>query len=220
MLANFVMWVAKFKNLHLTCIIAPLCKKYDVTDYVYLLNSWTKGKRFYYTELHLLEGIEKDKKKFIRDFKKISTTVKFEVKGDQIFTLNYLTSKDLKAFFSVFDPQIIYVKPVVQREDGYEDWELACWDKKPLMDIMKIPDFDMKLISVEWKKGIDIYLPKVLPKMPEKQKLAIQLAIKGGYYNYPRKLNLDELANLAKVSKQTFQENLRKAENKLIPFVV
>jgi predicted DNA binding protein len=56
--------------------------------------------------------------------------------------------------------------------------------------------------------------------MPEKQKQAMNLAIKNGYYNYPRKTNLDNLAKIAKVSKQTFQENLRKAENKLIPSLI
>ena len=214
------MWIAKFKNLHKTCIIAPLCKKYNVTDYVYLLNSWQKKNKFYYTELHFLEGEEKDKKKFIRDFKKNSTIVKFEIKGSQIFTFNYLTSKDLKKYFSVFNPELIYIKPVVQRIDGFEDWELACWNKKPLIDIMKIPDFKMELISIEWKKGFDIFLPRIQSKIPEKQKQAMNLAIKNGYYNYPRKINLDELAKIKKVSKQTFQENLRKAENKLIPSLV
>ncbi|MFA5953019.1 MAG: helix-turn-helix domain-containing protein [Candidatus Pacearchaeota archaeon] len=214
------MWIAKFKNFHKTCIIAPLCKKHNVIDYVYLLNSWAKGNKFYYTELHFLEGEEKNKNKFINDFRKISKTLKCEVKGSQIFTFNYLTSKNLKKFFAVFNPELIYVKPVVQRADGYEDWELACWDKKPLMEIMKIPDFDMKLISIEWKKGFDIFLPRIQSKIPEKQKQAMNLAIKNGYYNYPRKINLDELARITKVSKQTFQENLRKAENKIIPYLV
>ncbi len=35
-----------------------------------------------------------------------------------------------------------------------------------------------------------------------------------------RKTDLNKLSNVAKISKQTFQENLRKAENKLIPFLV
>lgn len=214
-----LMWVAKFKNWHKTCLIRPLCVKYKVTDFVYLLNSWTKGKRFYYTELHILEGEEENKKKFLREFKKDKSIVKFEVEGNLVFTLNVLTGKHSQVYSYVFNSKLIYVKPVVQRIDGFEDWELACWEKKPLMEVMKIPFFDMKLISVEYIKGVNLFLPQIQPKISLKQKSALGLAIKEGYYLFPRKINLDKLAKKSKVSKQTFQENIRKAENKLIPFL-
>jgi len=43
--------------------------------------------------------------------------------------------------------------------------------------------------------------------------------VKKGYYNFPRKIDLEKLANLSKVKRQTFQENLRRAEKKLVPFL-
>ena len=52
----------------------------------------------------------------------------------------------------------------------------------------------------------------------EKQKQAIELAIKRGYYTSPRKISLQELAKISKLSFSTFQVHLRKAEEKLIPF--
>jgi len=214
------MWIAKFKNWHKTCLIRPLCMKYNVTDFVYLLNSWTKGKKFYYTELHILEGEEENKNKFIKEFKKDKSIVKFELEGNQIFTLNVLTSKNSNIYFGVFDRRLIYVKPVIQRTDGFEDWEIACWDKKPLMNIMNNPYFDMNLIYVKEVRGANLFLPQIQPEISEKQKNALNIAIKNGYYNFPRKNDLNKLSRIAKVSKQTFQENLRKAENKLIPFLV
>lgn len=213
------MWIAKFKNWHKTCLIRPLCVKHQVTDFVYLLNHWYKGKKIYYTELHILEGEEKNKKKFIQEFRKDKSIVKFEVDGNQIFTLNVLSGKHVTTYSSAFDNRLIYLKPVMQRTDGYEEWELACWDKKPLMNIMKIPDFEMELISIEKKERAQLFLPQIQPKISSKQKSAIQLAIKNGYYNFPRKTDLNKLAEKKNVSKQTFQENLRKAENKLIPFL-
>ena len=69
----------------------------------------------------------------------------------------------------------------MQRTDGYEEWELACWDKKPLMDIMKIPDFEMELISIEKKEGTNLFLPQIQPKISTKQNQAIKLAIKKEY---------------------------------------
>ena len=214
------MWIAKFKNWHKTCLIRPLCMKYNVTDFVYLLNSWTKGKKFYYTELHILEGEEENKKKFIKEFKKDKSIIKFELEGNQIFTLNILTDKDSRVYSSIFDSRLIYIKPVTQRTDGFEDWEIACWDKNPLMTIMDNPHFEMKLIYVKEIKGANLFLPRIQPKISNKQRNAIQLAIKNNYYSFPRKTNLDKLAKIAKVSKPTFQENLRKAENKLIPFLI
>ena len=50
------------------------------------------------------------------------------------------------------------------------------------------------------------------------QKQAIELAIKNGYYNVPRKTSVEKLAKLSKLSFSTFQVHLRKAEEKLIPY--
>ena len=214
------MWIAKFKNWHKTCLIRPLCVKHHVVDYVYLLNHWHKGKTIYYTELHILEGDEKNVKKFISEFQKDKTIKKFEVDGNHIFTLNALSGKHVTTYSYAFDTRLIYIKPVVQRIDGYEDWELASWNKETLMDVMKIPDFEMELVYVKEVKGANLFLPQIQPKISEKQKQALNIAIKNGYYEFPRKNDLNKLSGVAKVSKQTFQENLRKAENKLVPFLV
>jgi len=45
------------------------------------------------------------------------------------------------------------------------------------------------------------------------------LAVKQGYYNFPREIYLDELAKISRVKRQSYQENLRKAERKIIPFL-
>jgi len=214
------MWVAKFKNWHKTCLIRLLCVKYKVTDYVYLLNSWYKGKKIYYTELHILDGEEENIDKFIIDLKKDKSIIKFEIDGNQIFTLNVLSGKNITTYSYIFDKRLIYIKPVVQRIDGFEDWEIASWDKDALMKIVDIPDFDMKLIYVKEIQGVNLFLPQIQPKISDKQREALNIAIKNGYYNFPRKNDLNKLSKVAKVSKQTFQENLRKAENKLIPFLV
>ena len=60
----------------------------------------------------------------------------------------------------------------------------------------------------------------ILPKLTEKQEKAVYLAIKSGYYEYPRKTDVKGLAFKEGLSFSTFQEHLRKAENKLIPFAI
>ncbi len=212
------MWVAKFKIWHKNCLLRPKCVKYDVTDFVYLINSWSEKNKFYYTELHILQGKEENKKKFIKALKREKSVVKLEQNGNYIFTLNEEPLE--KQYYSpVFDPKIIQVKPVAQRADGFEDWELASWDKKTLMRIMDVPVFDVELIYVKQTLLADIFLPHIYPKLAPKQREAIELAVKNGYYDYPRRINLEELAALSGVRRQSFQENLRHAEKKLIPFL-
>ncbi len=212
------MWVAKFKIWHKNCLLRPKCVKYKITDFVYLINSWAEKRKFYYTELHILQGKEENKKKFIRTLKKEKTIKKLEQEGNHIFTLNEEPLE--KQYYSpVFDPKIIQVKPVAQRTDGYEDWQLACWDKATLMKIMDVPVFKVELKSIQNIKLADVFLPHIYPKLSPKQKEAIELAVNEGYYDYPRKKYLDQLAKILKIRRQTYQENLRRAEKKLVPFL-
>jgi predicted DNA binding protein len=212
------MWVAKFKIWHKTCLLRPKCVKHQVTDFVYLINSWTEKNKFCYTELHIFQGKEENKKKFIKDLRKEKSIKKLEQSGNHIFTLNQEPLG--KQYYSIlFDPKIIRVKPVAQKTDSFEDWEMACWDKETLMKIMDIPDFDVDLIYIKQTKLSDIFLPHIYPKLSPKQKEAIELAVKQGYYEFPRKIKLEKLAKISKVKRETYQENLRRAERKLVPFL-
>lgn len=212
------MWHAKFKIKHRNCLLTPLCVKHNVTDFVYLLNSWKKKNKFYYTEMHILQGMEKNKNRFMRDLKKQKNIIKFEHKQNHIFTLNEEPAQ--KEYYEPnFDPQLIQPKPIAVKPDGFEYWEMACWDKAPLMRIMEVPVFDVELKSIQQTKIGDIFLPQIYPKLSPKQKHAVELAVKEGYYNYPRKIDLEGLARISKVKRQTFQENLRRAEKKLVPFL-
>ncbi len=64
----------------------------------------------------------------------------------------------------------------------------------------------------------DIASLEFAPSLTEKQFEALKLAYKEGYYNYPRRKTLPQLAGSIKKSYSTFHENLSKAENKLIDY--
>ncbi len=214
------MWKAIFEGVHETCVLAPLCKKHNITDFVYLINAWEEKDFFYYSEAHVLQGEEKNKEQFIKDLKKDSDTIKFEQKGNFIVTLQKGPSW-MAAYTPLFDKRIIQTKPVIQRTNGTERWELACWDKAPLTQILeRLPkEFKIKLISIEQTKLDEIFLPHIMPKLSPKQQEVIQLAVEEGYFNFPRKINLDGLAKKLKLTKQTVAQHLRMAEKKLIPFL-
>lgn len=213
------MWMAKFKVWHKDCLIRPLCVKYKITDFVYLVSSWEEKSYFFYYELHIIQGSNENQNKFIEEIKKNSSLVSIEVVGNYIYTLNKKSLKE-KYYYILFNHKLIYVKPVIQRIDGYEDWEIACIDKQDLMLIKKIPMFKVELIYIKKTKITNIFIPKIFPNISEKQTQALELAVKQGYYEFPRKIKLEELAKLSKVKRQTFQENLRRAERKLIPYLV
>ena len=215
------MWKAIFEGKHDSCVIAPRCKKFNVTDFVYLVNAWEDDEGFYYSEAHILEGSEENKKKFIKDFKKEKSIQKIEMKGNFILTLEK-NPKWMAAYMPLWDKRIIQTKPVIQKTDGTEVWEMACWDKKPLMEILeRLPkEFKIKLKSITEEKLDEIFLPSISPNLSEKQKNVINLAVEKGYYDFPRKINLDGLAKLVKLSKPTVQQHLRMAEKKVVPHLV
>ena len=55
--------------------------------------------------------------------------------------------------------------------------------------------------------------------IPIKLNLGCGNDIKEGYYKFPKHTNLEKLAKLNNISKETFFEHLAKAESKVIPFL-
>ena len=73
------------------------------------------------------------------------------------------------------------------------------------------------MLSIKEQDFTDLFIPHIMPKITEKQKEAIQLAIREGYYDFPRNIHLNELSKITGVSRVTYLEHLRKAECKIIP---
>ena len=63
-------------------------------------------------------------------------------------------------------------------------------------------------------------LHEIMSKISPKQLEATSHAYDRGYYRYPRKIKLSELARRMGVSKTTCQMHLRKAENKIMRAVI
>jgi predicted DNA binding protein len=77
-------------------------------------------------------------------------------------------------------------------------WEFRILGVKSIHSIDNVP-------RVSWKK-------ELTPRQLE----AIELAFRKGFYYYPRKVHIAELAGEAHLSRSTYQEHLRLAEVKLI----
>lgn len=208
------MWVAKLKIKH-ESRIASLTKKHNLLCYSILLSKYIK-KVPLVSGLHYLVGEEKTIRRFISEIKKDKGVKKLEIKGNVFSMLEY--AKDIPSFY--LEPEIFFIKPVLSGMDGYEYWEIASWDKSTIDRFIKNLEkskIDIEIKSIVQSKLSELHFPKIMPKLTKNQKKAIELAIIKGYYSYPRKANLNEMAKQMNIGISTFQEHLRKAENKIIP---
>lgn len=114
------------------------------------------------------------------------------------FKLNFL-QKMLHQRLTIIFPVII--------QNGYGVLELFA-------DKLQIELFKQVFSQVEILKISDEENKK--EQLTQKQKNLIETAYMLGYFSYPRKISLTQLAKNLNVSKSTLSENLRTAENKII----
>jgi len=93
--------------------------------------------------------------------------------------------------------------------------------------LMVVPSDDVKSLKSDLESLGKIYYFKVrnidintlIPTsfdLSDQERNSIIEAIKLGYYEYPRRINLEELAKIMKLSKPTLEEYIRKAEKKIM----
>tara|TARA_Y100000310_G_scaffold306787_1_gene348234 strand:+ start:1425 stop:2114 length:690 start_codon:yes stop_codon:yes gene_type:complete len=109
----------------------------------------------------------------------------------------------------------LYTSPVTQKE-GFEVYDVITQNPKKLIKVLnELEDIgEAKLFSIG----------RVIKENPmnltEKQSNALQLAVSHDFYEWPRKISLDEISAIHGMKRRTFQENLRKAEAKLVPKLI
>lgn len=84
-------------------------------------------------------------------------------------------------------------------------------------DVIKIKEIDLKLLSKVFEEmEVLAAISEALKDLTELQYSALRSAYIMGYYDFPRRRNLDDLAALHGVSKNAFVKRLRSAEKKII----
>jgi len=218
------MWTMKFRVFDEKGIYSIAVRKSGVSIKGFPLNYYEDENNYYFLATGFVEGDEKNKRKFFSILKKNSSVVKIEKSKNYFLILTKLSkSEESKRFVhNFYDPRIIHSKPTIISSDGWEENEVICFDRKILEHLIKISEsiYKFKLMFLKKEKFSGISVLQSAPMLAKKQKKAIQEAIDSGYYTFPRKTDLDVLSKKLKVNKSTFRENLRRAENKLIPFLV
>lgn len=209
------------KFWHKNSLAIEAAKKFNVTILAFPMNTTMDDKLTYMTSGHLVIGSKENKKKYFEFVKKQPKYKNIEIEGDFLVYTYEAPVKEthLQMYFT---PEIFFIKPVTVKPDGYEYFEFGSWKKENLTNFMKKVKKWLKIyeFSIKKEKVTDIYLPHLMPKLTDKQKTAVSLAYQQGYYEYPKKTNIEKLAKTMSVSSSTYQEHLRKAEEKLMPFLL
>lgn len=212
------MWITTLKIRH-DCTIGNRCKRFKCTSLSLPLNKWHDTKYYYTSHRHTLEGSQRNIMRFIRDLKKDSRIINIEHSGNTIFIVEKRKREDIPT--AHYNPRMFFVKPVFVDIDGAELWEVASLEKRILIkfisDLKNEKGMEVKLNKIQNVNLNDVYFPRIMPNLSNRQKECFHLAVANGYYAYPRNINLQTLARLANISVSTFQEHLRKAEEKFMP---
>ena len=117
----------------------------------------------------------------------------------------------------------LYQSPTIYRQ-GWEHYTVIAFDESDIQALLENlrADRDIELLSkttiAETQIPHSMLTPvdRLFDTLTDRQLAAIQLALENGYYRQPRGTSLRALAERTAVSKSTYEEHLRKAENKLL----
>ena len=216
------MWIAKFRLKDEKDVYSFLCEKNKIDFYANPLTNYEKGNKINLLVSGIISGSEENKNLWCKEILKDKRVKFLERYKDFVFVqvihpISRESRNEIKVFYN---KQYILVKPVHVSKDGWEYWEVACVDRNELNKVVEVACkyYSGELFSIKREEIKNISNLEYSPNFSEKQSEIINLAHKEGYYNYPRKISILELAKKIGKSYSGVQENLRRAENKLIEF--
>src|SRR6056297_2275688 len=117
----------------------------------------------------------------------------------------------------------LYQPPTIHRQ-GWEHYTVIAFDESDVGALLQDleADRDIEVLSktaiTEQQISHSMLAPvdQLFEDVTERQLAALRLALESGYYEQPRKTSLRDLADKTAVARSTYEEHLRKAENKLL----
>jgi len=219
------MWTLKIKVREKWNIYNERTVKFKVKLYFYSQNHYEENGKLLFIASGIIQGEEKHKQEFFKDLKKDKKLESLEWNNDFFIAVysEHKTSSRSEAVRIAYNPRLVFLKPVIIDDEGWEEWEVASTKRVDLEAFIhyaeKLENVDSELFYLKDKKIGSLFVYSMMPKLTEKQKKVLVLAVENGYYGYPRKITLERLAKGAKISLSTYQFHLAKAEAKFIPFI-
>ncbi|RLM89710.1 XRE family transcriptional regulator [Halobellus sp. Atlit-38R] len=117
----------------------------------------------------------------------------------------------------------LYQPPTVHRQ-GWEHYSVIAFDESDVRALLRDleADRDIEVLSktaiTEQQIPHSMLAPvdQLFEDVTDRQLAALRLALESGYYEQPRKTSLRALAEQTAVARSTYEEHLRKAENKIL----
>ena len=214
------MWVGQFQLSHKNCIHLTKCNKYNVAVSIFPLAHYIEDNYVYFTNINLLSGTQENISKYVEAFKNDKRTLAFEGKGNQYMSHLKIPTSDTHTI-TYFTNKMFLLQPIIH-DKGHEDWLVGAWEKSLLTELYKnwSKFCDIRIQKIKKETVSNFFMPRLIPKLTNKQLAILDLAIRSGYYSFPKKIHLEQLAKKLKISRITLQEHLRKAEQKLMPFFI
>jgi predicted DNA binding protein len=143
--------------------------------------------------------------------------------GYHVVTQSCLCSLEASIIDRFEDHNCLYQSPTIYRQ-GWEHYTVIAFDEGDVRALLADlrADRDIELLSktaiAEKRIPHSMLTPvdQLFDDLTDRQLAALQLALEQGYYEQPRKTSLREIAGRTSVAKSTYEEHLRKAENKLL----
>ena len=220
------MWVLKFRSREEFNIYNKRTIEFGVRVHFYSQKYYVEKGRIYFINSGIAFGEKSGKDAFFRDLKKEKKMKRIEVNGDFFVSVysEKISNSRISALKTIYNQKIVFLKPTIFDEKGFEEWEVASFDRGDLEKIIKQAEKlqkqiggEFKLLSFKKRRVKDLMVQSIMPNLSVQQKRALGLAIKNGYYGYPRKITLKRLAVLMGISESTYQFHLAKAEAKIMP---
>lgn len=117
----------------------------------------------------------------------------------------------------------LYQPPTIHRH-GWEHYTVIAFDETDVRTLLQDLEADRDIEVLSKTAMTEQQLPhsmlapvdRLFEDVTDRQMAALRLALESGYYEQPRKTSLRELADRTAVARSTYEEHLRKAENKLL----
>ncbi|WP_217694379.1 helix-turn-helix domain-containing protein [Haladaptatus litoreus] len=139
-----------------------------------------------------------------------------------------IASEQVKSVESLDESRLLVTKkscgalPIIRQNHGMLDGMDKVNGSQRIFDIVVFRREDLKRIIAELSEIGSVSLGKLSPFEPQSRLLSsrqaevIELALVSGYYDWPRKIEAQDLASKLDIAHPTFLEHLRKAEKKLL----
>ena len=209
------MWTAKIRLLKQEGVFKKFAIKYNLSMAGYPISFHKVGNFMHTTIAGIVYGDKSNKQACLKELAKDKSVIFLESSGDFLITV----IKESMETYILYDPMILYTKPIMLYPNGDYIAEIASWRRANIEKLLRFLKKHRvaELLKFKKQKISNISVVGILPELTDKQKGALELAIKLGYYNYPRRIDLRKLSKRMKLSLSTYREHLRIAEKKVMP---